>query len=95
MRVIGYLPHPIMKVTVFETSDRFPVQFEDAYHSISCKFRKGTDLSSFADLQALIDPPFFEAMATQLQQIRSQEQALWARHSSKPSGDSADLPLII
>ncbi len=95
MRVIGYLPHPMMKITVFETSDRFPVQFEDAYHSISCKFRKGEALASFADLRAHIDLPFCEAIWAQLQQIQLEEQALWARHSSKPTDDSADLPLII
>lgn len=96
MRVIGYISHPEIKITVFETDTRFPVQFEAGGIQQTYKFRKGNGIEKLADIKELVDEP----MCTQVMEIMRRQAALKAsaikrqvQRKGKPDFD--DLPEIL
>ncbi|MEO0627437.1 MAG: hypothetical protein AAFY91_10660 [Bacteroidota bacterium] len=50
MRIIGSIPHPRYKITVFKTSTRFPLQIEDRDLIQIYRLRQGGPIEGFADV---------------------------------------------
>ncbi len=55
MRIIGYIEHPSMKITVFHMNNRYSVKFELGLYEQTYKFRESTELDDFDTIQRLID----------------------------------------
>ena len=96
MRVIGYISHPKLKITVFKTDTRLPVQFEAGSDQQTYRFRRGGALEDLEDVKLLVD----EAMCTQvLELLRRQSQlekaALRKVIQHKGSDDQNGFPDII
>ncbi|MEK7256255.1 MAG: hypothetical protein AAB316_15995 [Bacteroidota bacterium] len=58
MRIIGSIPHPTLKITVFKMDNRLSIKFEAGMYEQTYKFRESTDLQDFAGAQRLVDEPF-------------------------------------
>ncbi len=95
MRIIGNIDHPQLKISVFESGDRFPIQFEDGQNAIICKLRRGNGMERLADVKKWVDTDFCAAMARQLQELAKLQQAQGKLFSSINSGGFDDLPTII
>lgn len=64
MRIIGYIEHPTMKITVFKMDDKRAVKFETGLLEQTYKFRAFDGFSSLEDIQKYIDAAFITAVET-------------------------------
>ena len=69
MRIIGYLEHPVLKITVFKMDDRVSVKFESGLYEQTYKFRSGEGVESLEDVKNLVDEPFLQGVLQQLKEM--------------------------
>lgn len=92
MRVIGNIPHPLLKITVFKTDTRFPVQFEAGSVTQVFRFRKGGRIEGLADIEKIVD----ERMCQQvLEGLKQQNELMLKVQSRFATEESEDFPPII
>jgi hypothetical protein len=60
MRIIGDIPHPNLKITVFKMDNRLSVKFESGFNEQTFKFRTSSELQNFTDVERLVDAGFVE-----------------------------------
>jgi len=60
MRIIGYIQHPSLKITVFQTDTRIILKFENAHFEQSYKLRRGDQFANLEDAKKLVDEQFLE-----------------------------------
>ena len=63
MRIVGEIPHPILKITVFKNDGKYSIKFESGLLEFIYKFREDERLQSFEDIQKLADEAFIEKSA--------------------------------
>jgi hypothetical protein len=71
MRIAGYIPHPVLKITIFQMENRFAVKFEDATLEQTYKFRLGNGIDSIADIHQLISQDYIQEVQKLLSSMRS------------------------
>jgi len=64
MRIIGEVPHPSYKITVFEMNKKLSVKIEDRVMEQTFKFREGAGVANMADVQSLLTDDFLTGVAT-------------------------------
>ena len=74
MRIIGYIEHPVLKISVFKMEHKFSVKFESGFAEQIYKFRQDEHLQHLKDIQHLIDDAFIKRVASILE-IMHQERA--------------------
>jgi len=67
MRIIGYIEHPILKITVFKDNGKLSAKFESGLFEQTYKFREMDELRTLEDVQKLVDPVFQEEVLQQFQ----------------------------
>lgn len=55
MRIIGEIPHDILKITVFKMNDKTSIKFEHNLIEQIIKFREGSGIETLEDVEKLID----------------------------------------
>jgi hypothetical protein len=77
MRIVGYIEHPILKITVFKMDNKFSVKFESGLYEQTYKFRSGDAIESLADIEKIVDQTFCEEVLQQLNTMhRTKNQAM-------------------
>lgn len=76
MRIIGYIEHPWMKITVFKMDDKISVKFESGQYEQTYKFRSGEGVEGLEDVRHFADAQFISAV----------ESILTAMHQAKLGG---------
>lgn len=79
MRIIGEIPHPVYKITLFYHNDRYSVQVEHGVYSQSFRIRTRTGMESGADAFRLVDPEFLQGLVP----IFEQMHVLWLANLSR------------
>jgi hypothetical protein len=74
MRIIGYIEHPVLKISVFKMEHKFSVKFESGFAEQIYKFRQDDPIQHLKDIQNLIDDDFIKKVESILQ-IMHQERA--------------------
>lgn len=65
MRIVGEIPHPILKITVFLHDSKYSIKFESGLYEMTYKFRSGDLIDSIEAIQSIIDESFIaEVMKT-------------------------------
>lgn len=59
MRVIGYIEHPVFKISVFSWSEKYIVKIEAGFFEQAYKFRQA-DFENWEDLKAFFDTAMLE-----------------------------------
>ena len=93
MRVIGDIPHPHLKITVFKTGERLSLKFENEGYEQTYKFGVDERVSNLAAVQRLVDADFLEAVLQQMQAMHQVRMAAFARVF--PPAEGADFEEII
>jgi hypothetical protein len=73
MRILGYISHPTLNITIFKNDDRFSVKFESGFYEQTYKFASADYLSTVEELRLLIDAPFVAAVEQQLITMHQQK----------------------
>ncbi len=58
MRIVGYIDHPVMKITLFKMDNRLSVKFETGLYEQTYKFRVGPGIESPEDVKKIVTPEF-------------------------------------
>ena len=66
MRIIGYVEHPTLKITVFKMENKISVKFENTLYEQTYKFRDSEALSSIGEVQKLVDGVFIDRVLKEL-----------------------------
>ena len=93
MRILGYLDHPILKITVFKTDTRLSIKFENSNFEQTYKFRPTEQTNSLKELQKLVDETFVNQVMTLFQQMEQNFEASFQRNF--PETEDDDFPAII
>ncbi|HPA36986.1 MAG TPA: hypothetical protein PLA16_11520 [Chitinophagales bacterium] len=60
MRIVGYIEHPVMKITVMQMNERYVVKLEANLLEQTYKFHEDDRLRTLEDVQRLIDDTFLD-----------------------------------
>jgi len=89
MRIIGYIEHPELKITVFKMDNKISVKFEAELLEQTYKFRTSSLLDNIEDVRQLVDSIFIaevekemlalkklrgESLKRRIQEIEKQEE---------------------
>lgn len=58
MRIIGEIPHPVMKITVFAMNMRYSIKLEMGFLEQTYKLRESDYIKDFEDIYKLVDSTF-------------------------------------
>lgn len=75
MRIIGYIEHSVMKITVFKDNGKLTAKFETGLFEQTYKFREMDAMKNLVDVQGLVDEAFQAQVMENFQtmnQIRNQ-----------------------
>ena len=64
MRIIGEIPHPSFKITVFQMNARISVKIEFQLLEQTYKFRDGSGVQNLADAERFLTPDFLRECQT-------------------------------
>lgn len=79
MRIIGTIPHPNLKITVFRSDNRVSVKFENEGYEETFKFGLDERLGSMEAVQQWADAALLEGVLARMQQMHQQHLAALAR----------------
>lgn len=75
MRIIGYIDHPELKITVFKMDDKLSVKFENGFFEQTFKIRSIDGLSTLEDIGKLVDQDYINSVSgifSQMELIRQE-----------------------
>jgi hypothetical protein len=58
MRIVGYIEHPVLKITVMQMNNRFVLKLEANMLEQTYKFHEDDNLRTMADIEKLVDETF-------------------------------------
>ena len=83
MRIIGYIEHPVLKISVFKMEHKFSVKFESGFAEQIYKFRQDDNIQHLKDIQNLIDESFIQKVESILQIMHQERSDLLERKFSQ------------
>ena len=75
MRIVGEIPHPSLKITIFLHDSKYAVKFESGLYEQTYKFRTGDLIQSEADIKALVTPALINEVQVGLTKMHQQKLA--------------------
>jgi hypothetical protein len=66
MRIIGTIPHPTLKITVFKMEDRISVKFENAGYEQTFKLGSDERLNSLESVQNWVDQALLDEVLVRM-----------------------------
>jgi len=79
MRILGYIEHDRIKITVFEDNNKLIVQCEDGLCQQTYKFRNGGVVEDLDSLKKLVDADFISNIEAHLAEMRTSRQSALSR----------------
>ncbi len=58
MRIVGYIEHPVLKITVMQMNNRFVLKLEANMLEQTYKFNEDDNLRTMSDIEKLVDDTF-------------------------------------
>ena len=83
MRIVGDIPHPSMKITIFLHDSKYAVKFESGLYEQTYKFRSGDLIQSVEDIKSLIDSEMIRDVQSELTKMHQRKLATVSRWSNE------------
>lgn len=93
MRILGYIDHPVLKITVFKTDTRLSIKFENGDLEQTYKFRPIPQANSLQELNKLLDEEFLQLVLERFQKMKQDFSASFTRNI--PPAEEDEFPSII
>lgn len=90
MRIIGYIDHPIMKITIFKMDTRLSVKFEKSVLEQTYKFIQQNGLEGVKGIRQLVDTEFIKKVEEQFRKMERLHEAALEKHFPPASADEFD-----
>ncbi len=71
MRIVGYIDHPVLKITIFQMENKLSVKLESGLFEQTYKFRTGGPVNTVEDIQKLVDDTFITEVLEEMSRMRS------------------------
>ncbi len=71
MRIIGTIPHPFMKISIFQLNMKFAVKFEAGLMEQTFKIRQSDAINTVEDIHRMVDEVFMEACLEQFKTMNT------------------------
>lgn len=84
MRIIGNIPHPIVKITVFQLNMKYAVKLEAGLMEQTFKLRESDSIRGLDDIARLLDDNFIEACLSRFREMNTDLQAAFQRLNDEP-----------
>lgn len=85
MRVIGYIPHSLFKITVFSWNEKYIVKIEVGYYEQHYKFPSGA-IEKWEDLIEIFDNEFMLSVQEKFVKMAEESKAAhkrWKKNTQK------------
>ena len=79
MRIIGYIEHPTLKITVFKMDDKLSLKFESGLYEQTYKFRASNEINDLVHIQSLVDEFFLQKVMSDLTQMHRTKMEAMSR----------------
>jgi len=73
MRIVGDIPHPTLKITLFLHDSKYSVKFESGLYEMTYKFRSGEEIDSVEAIKAIVDQQFIAEVMEALPKMHQQK----------------------
>ncbi len=93
MRIIGYIEHPVLKITIFKMDNKISVKFESGLYEQTYKFRAGDSTNTLEDVQKLVDTAFCDEVLQMLNRMHTLKNQAMAR--AMPAAEAEEFEEII
>lgn len=90
MRIIGYIDHPTLKITIFKMDTRLSVKFERGFLEQTYKFRQANGLEGAKEIRQLVDSQFLGAVEGYFSQMERLQETAVANHFPPDPVDEFD-----
>ena len=80
MRIIGYIPHPVLKITVFQLNMKLAVKLEAGLMEQTYKFRESDEIRNLSDVERLLDETFTDACLSIFKQMAEEQGKMIKRN---------------
>ncbi|MCF8237845.1 MAG: hypothetical protein K9I85_06790 [Saprospiraceae bacterium] len=79
MRVVGEIPHPVYKITLFHYQDRWTLQVANGPYQFRTSMVQGPGLETVEDMQTFIDQTFLQEARDLFEKMHQATRARIAR----------------
>lgn len=79
MRIIGHIPHPVVKITVFQLSMKYAVKLEAGLMEQTFKLRESEAITGLDAISRLTDGPFIESCLKRFAEMNADLSAAYER----------------
>ena len=79
MRILGYIEHPELKITVFKNDERISVKLENAGYEQTFKFGKDERVATLESVKQLIDAEFLQTATAHMRLLHENKAAAYKR----------------
>jgi hypothetical protein len=81
MRIVGTIPHPVVKITVFYFNERYTVKLEMGLMEQAFKIRESDEIDSFQKVATLITDEFINNSIERFQDMSKQFGKLFKKEN--------------
>jgi hypothetical protein len=93
MRIIGYIEHPILKITIFKMDNKISVKLESGLYEQTYKFRDSEHIQGVEGVKKLVDADFCKEVLQLFNQMHSIQNQAFTR--TFPQQDDVEFEEII
>ncbi len=86
MRIVGEIPHPSLKITIFKMGERLSVKFENERYEQTYKLGADERLSSPETIEKWADAGFLQQVQEVFQHMHQAHMSALNRFSPAPQG---------
>ena len=91
MRIVGDIPHPTLKITIFLHDSKYAVKFEAGLYEQTYKFRSGDDIDSVEAIKEIVDETFIHQVQTFLPMMHQQKLEALGRRKDEIADDFEEI----
>ena len=91
MRIVGDIPHPSIKITIFKNDGLFSVKCETGLIEQIFKLRENPHLQSTEDVKKMFDADFIRKIEVGLLNLLAERESAYSRHFKLAAEDFPEI----
>jgi len=91
MRILGYIEHPSLKITVFQMDNKTSVKFETGLYEQTYKFRSMDALKNIENIKKLVEGEFVNNVLQEFQKMHQLKNDALVSFLPKEEEDEFDV----
>jgi predicted house-cleaning noncanonical NTP pyrophosphatase (MazG superfamily) len=80
MRIVGYIDHPVIKITVMQMNERFVLKLEANMLEQTYKFHEDDNLRTLADMEKIVDETFLQECIKRFAEMNTSRGEMYNRN---------------